>query len=130
MSPTSARGGGAASWISLTLTAKLMSPETIATGEAAEAHTLLIRPTQIRLFEGRMAITPIGRGVLGAGTTMVARRLMRRAMHNPNGAPRVPAAVRRNNSLPVALLLAAAAGALLALADVLQEQRKRATQVA
>lgn len=69
-------------------------------------------------------------GTVGAATTMLARRVARRAMHDPSGAPRLPRAARRNNSFATMLALAATAGALLALVDVLQEQRKHVTQVA
>jgi hypothetical protein len=51
-------------------------------------------------------------------------------MRKPSGAPRLPAAARRDNSFVVMVGIAAAAGALLALGDVLQQQRKRTTQAA
>ena len=66
----------------------------------------------------------VGWGVAGAATTMVARTLTRRAMHDRRGVPRLPRTTRRNNSFGTMLLLAATAGALLALGDVVQEQRK------
>jgi hypothetical protein len=70
-----------------------------------------------------------GWGLLGAATTILARRIARRAMHEPGGEPRLPDAAHRS-SLSMVLLLAAAAGTALALADVLQEQRKHVTQLA
>jgi hypothetical protein len=45
-------------------------------------------------------------------------------MHDDAGAPRLPRVVRRNTGVSV-LLLAAAAGAMFALGDVLLEQRRR-----
>jgi hypothetical protein len=72
----------------------------------------------------------LGWGVVGSATTVLARKLTRRAMRKPSGAPRLPAAARRDNSFVVMVGIAAAAGALLALGDVLQQQRKRTTQAA
>jgi hypothetical protein len=69
----------------------------------------------------------VGWGMVGAATTMLARRATRTAMHEQNGAPRLPRTTRRNNTFGMMLLLAGAAGALLALGDVLQEQRKHVT---
>jgi hypothetical protein len=48
-------------------------------------------------------------------------------MHEQNGEPRLPRTARKTNSFGMMLLLAAGAGALLALGDVLQEQRKEIT---
>jgi hypothetical protein len=48
-------------------------------------------------------------------------------MHASDGAPRLPRAVRTNDGLVMLLLLAAAAGAMLAFGDVLQEGRKKVT---
>lgn len=62
--------------------------------------------------------------MVGAGTTMMTRVLTRRALHDPHGAPRLPRTARKNGSFAMMVVLAVAAGALLALADVLQEQRK------
>lgn len=59
---------------------------------------------------------------------MLVRRLTRRAMHDESGEPRMPRSVRRSNTWGVALLLAGAAGALLALGDVLKEQRQYVAQ--
>ena len=70
----------------------------------------------------------VGWGVVGAATTMVARTLMRRAMHDPSGAPRLPRRARKNSSFGMMLAFAAAAGACLALGDVLQEQRRSVAQ--
>jgi hypothetical protein len=81
------------------------------------------------LREVQMATTrTIGWGLVGAATTMLARRATRRAMHQQSGAPRLPRATRANNSFGMMLLLAASAGAMLALGDVLKEQRQHATQ--
>lgn len=70
-----------------------------------------------------------GWGMAGAATTMLARRATRKAMHARSGAPRLPRATRRSSSFGMMLALAAAAGALLALGDVFQEQRKHVTQL-
>jgi hypothetical protein len=67
----------------------------------------------------------LGWALIGAATTKLSRMATRRAMHASNGAPRLPRAARTNNGLGMVLLLAAAAGAMLALGDVLQEQRKQ-----
>jgi hypothetical protein len=67
-------------------------------------------------------------GVLGAATTRVARRATRKAMHTETGAPKLPVTARRRSGLGMALAWAAGAGAVLAIADVLQEQRKDTTQ--
>ena len=78
-----------------------------------------------------MAMTrTLGWGIVGAGTTMLARSVVRRAMHEQSGAPRLPYALQGNNSFAMMLALAVATGALLALGDVLLEQRKRVVQVA
>jgi hypothetical protein len=72
----------------------------------------------------------IGWGMVGAATTMLARRATRRAMHEQSGAPRLPHAARRKHTFGMMLMFASLAGALLALGDVLQEQRKHVTQTA
>lgn len=70
----------------------------------------------------------VGLGMVGSATTMLARRATRRAMHRPGGDARLPRAAHQNKGLGMVLLLAAAAGVILALADVLQEQRQHATR--
>jgi hypothetical protein len=70
----------------------------------------------------------MGWGIAGAATTMVARTMTRRMMHAPSGRPRLPRAARRTQSFGMMLLLAAAAGTLLALGDVFNEQRKHVAQ--
>lgn len=67
----------------------------------------------------------LGYGLIGAATTKLARTATRKAMHRRSGAPRLPDATRRRNGLGMLLVLAAAAGAILALGDVVQEQRKQ-----
>lgn len=68
----------------------------------------------------------IGLGLMGAATTMLARRVTRHAMHEETGEPKLPRQLRRRDNVGVMLLIAGAAGALLALGDVLKEQRQRA----
>ena len=67
----------------------------------------------------------VGLGIVGAAVTMLARQVTRRAMHDENGALKLPRAARRADSVTMLLFVAAASGALLALADVMQEQRKQ-----
>lgn len=66
----------------------------------------------------------LGWGLIGAATTKLSRMATRRAMHRSSGEPRLPFEARRNNGFGMLLLMAAAAGALLAIGDVLQERRK------
>jgi hypothetical protein len=66
--------------------------------------------------------------MLCTAATVLTRTATRRAMHRRGGAPRLPPATRHNKSVGMMLLLAAAAGALFALGDVMQEQRKHVTQ--
>jgi hypothetical protein len=70
----------------------------------------------------RLART-VGLGLIGSATTMLVRAATRKAMHAPDGTPRLPSAARHNSGFGAIVVLAAAAGAMLALADVLQEQR-------
>jgi hypothetical protein len=67
--------------------------------------------------------------MLGSAATLLARRATRRAMHDAEGDVRLPDVAQRS-TLGTMLLVAAAAGALLALADILREQRKRAADLA
>ena len=69
----------------------------------------------------------IGWGIAGAATTMLVRTATRSALHDDTGAPRLPRSARGNVSFSMMLVLAAAAGALLAMGDVLKEQRKNVT---
>lgn len=72
-----------------------------------------------------MGTTQVGIGMIGAGTTMLVRNVTRRVMHDRRGDPRLPRVARRNISFPMMLLLASAAGVMLALGDVLQERRQQ-----
>ena len=69
-----------------------------------------------------------GLGLLASAATMTARKATRSMMHTRYGAPRLPRAARQNNGFAMILALAAGAGMMLALADVLQERRKQATR--
>lgn len=62
-------------------------------------------------------------GILGGATTRVARKATRRAMHKRSGAPRLPRATRGRRGFGAVLAWAAAIGVLLALVDVLREER-------
>jgi hypothetical protein len=64
-------------------------------------------------------------GIVGATVTMLARNATRRAIHDARGVPKLPRAARRSNSVTMLLIIAAASGALLALSDLLQEQRRQ-----
>ena len=68
----------------------------------------------------------IAAGILGGTTTMLTRNAARKVMHQTAGAPRL--ASRRRQGLGTMLLWAAAAGVILALADVLLEQRRNSTK--
>ncbi|RPI51248.1 MAG: hypothetical protein EHM55_19435 [Acidobacteria bacterium] len=64
-----------------------------------------------------------GWGLAGSAATMLARTATRKAMHKQGGMPGLRRAARRNNGFGMTLVLAVATGALLALADVMQERR-------
>ena len=66
-------------------------------------------------------------GILAGSTTKLTRAVTRRAMRDANGTPRVPAAARRRSGVGTMLLWAVAVGVLLAVADILREQREAAT---
>lgn len=71
----------------------------------------------------------IASGVLGGATTKIARSLTRRALHEKSGAPRVPRRARDRQGIAVMLAWAAAVGVILALADVLLEQRRASAEL-
>jgi hypothetical protein len=72
-----------------------------------------------------MTVQTAAWGIVGSATTMLTRRATRKAMHTKDGSPRLPHTARRTNGFAMFLVLAAAAGVMFALADVLQEQRRR-----
>ncbi|HEX7087971.1 MAG TPA: hypothetical protein VF198_16545 [Vicinamibacterales bacterium] len=74
-----------------------------------------------------MGLQTAALGLAGTATTILTRRAARKAMYTRTGAPRLPRAARDSDSFLAILLLAAAAGAMLALADVLQARRKEAS---
>lgn len=65
--------------------------------------------------------------LVGTAASRVVRSRTRKAMHTEYGAPRLPRPVRRSG-FGTALALAAGTGALMALADVLNEQGKDAAR--
>jgi hypothetical protein len=69
-----------------------------------------------------------GLGLMASATTMAARKATREAMHTRRGEPRLPRAARTSNGVGMILVLAATAGVMLAVADVLQERRRDATR--
>jgi len=67
-----------------------------------------------------------GWGLAGSAATMLARTATRKAMHTQGGTLRLPHVARNSSGgFAMMVLLAMATGALLALADVMQEQRKQ-----
>jgi len=70
-----------------------------------------------------------GWSVVGVTTTMAIRKISNAAMHDADGAPKFSRLTRRNNSFGLMVALAVSAGVLLALGDVLNEQRKDAVEV-
>lgn len=64
-------------------------------------------------------------GILGGATTKLTRTAARRAMHARTGAPRLPRAAQDRHGLLMMLAWAAAAGVIMAIGDVLLEQRRR-----
>ena len=64
-------------------------------------------------------------GILGGATTKLTRSATRRAMHARTGTPRLPRAAQNGHGLLMMLAWAAAAGVILAIGDVLLEQRRR-----
>jgi len=70
-----------------------------------------------------------GWSVVGVTTTMAIRKIANAAMRDADGAPKFSRLTRRNNSFGLMVALAVSAGVLLALGDVLNEQRKDAVEV-
>ncbi|HEX5724645.1 MAG TPA: hypothetical protein VFX98_04220 [Longimicrobiaceae bacterium] len=66
--------------------------------------------------------------LVGSATSKAVRSMTRRAMHDRNGTPKLPRPVRRRNGMGTALTWAIGTGAMLALADVLSEQGKKAAR--
>ena len=64
-------------------------------------------------------------GILGGATTKFTRTAARKAMHGRSGAPRLPRTAQNGHGLLMMLAWAAAAGVILAIGDVLLEQRRR-----
>lgn len=63
-------------------------------------------------------------GVASGLTSKVVRSATRRALHTGYGAPRLPTPARRRSGFGTALMWAAGAGAVLAIADTLKDQRR------
>lgn len=66
--------------------------------------------------------------VVGGAAMKAARGFTRDALHTRQGGARLPRPVRRQRNLQTALLMAVGTGALMAVADVLQEQGKTAAR--
>lgn len=69
----------------------------------------------------------LGWGLVGAGTTMLARRVVRALLYKGDR-PRLAPTTRHDTGVPTLLLFAAASGVALAIADMLQDQRKYVAQ--
>ncbi len=67
-------------------------------------------------------------GLAGMTATKVARAGTRRAMHTRYGDPRLPQRVKARSGFSNVLMLAAGAGIVLAVADVLKEQKQIAKE--
>jgi len=76
--------------------------------------------------------TSLGRklmwAVIGGAAMKAARSFTRDALHTRYGTTRLPRPVREQRNLETALLMAVGTGALMALADVMQEQGKTAAR--
>lgn len=68
--------------------------------------------------------------VAGSVASSAVRRVTRKALHTPYGGTRLPTPVRRTNTFGQAFLLAAGTGAVMALADVMKEQKKETVRKA
>ncbi|HEX2076865.1 MAG TPA: hypothetical protein VHG08_04125 [Longimicrobium sp.] len=62
--------------------------------------------------------------IVGSAASKMARNYTRKTLHTRGGAPRLPRKARRQSGLGMMLGWAVATGAIMALADVLQEQGK------
>jgi len=67
-------------------------------------------------------------GVLGGTTTTVVRSVTWRALHDDAGRPRLPFNTRHRRGLGVVLTWAAVVGVLLAVSDILIEQRRASAE--
>jgi hypothetical protein len=68
-------------------------------------------------------------GLCGVATTMAARKIASRALHDQDGEPKLSKTTRRKSGLGLMFVLAAASGVLLAFGDVLKEHRKQIVDV-
>ena len=62
--------------------------------------------------------------IAGTAVSKMARKYTRKTLYTRGGAPRLPRKARRQSGLGMMLGWAVATGAIMALADVLQEQGK------
>ncbi len=69
-------------------------------------------------------------GVFGAAATMLTRRVANVVMHDAHGKPVLANVTQRNRSFALMMTLAMSAGVVLALSDVLRENRQQVTQPA
>lgn len=68
--------------------------------------------------------------VVGGVAMKAARSATRKALHTRAGTTKLPRPIKRQRNLQTAVLLAVGTGAVLAVADVLQEQGKAAANAA
>jgi hypothetical protein len=67
--------------------------------------------------------------VAGTVTTRAVRRVTRKALHQSDGAPRLPRRVKRSSGLGTSLAWMAGAAAAMALAELCAEQARRAAPI-
>ncbi len=67
-------------------------------------------------------------GAFSAAVTMLTRKVANTVMHDAYGRPVLARITERNGSFAVMMALAMSAGVVLALSDVLRENRQQAAQ--
>lgn len=67
-------------------------------------------------------------GLAGFAATKFLRSRTRKALHQKDGATRLPAAAKRRRGFGSAMMWAAGAGTLLGVADTLQDRRKEVAE--
>ena len=64
-------------------------------------------------------------GALGGALTLLTRKMTNAALHDADGMPALARVTQRNSSVAMILTLAALSGVVLALGDVLKENRQQ-----
>ena len=65
-------------------------------------------------------------GTLGGALTVLTRKMTNAALHDADGTPALARVTQRNGSVAMMLTLAVLSGVVLALGDVLKENRQHA----